>query len=94
MLFTGDAAKNRAELLAALRSGASTSDLERLFFNWVSKQQTTPDAESEQAERVNQQEFIDMLLRIEHSLTPQQRQHLLTEIRSVRNDFAELAAEK
>lgn len=86
--------KNRAELLAALRSGASTSDLERLFFNWVSKLQTTPDAESEQAERVNQQEFIDMLLRIEHSLSPQQRQHLLTEIRSVRNDFAELAAEK
>ena len=35
-----------------------------------------------------------MLLRIEHSLSPQQRQHLLTEIRSVRNDFAELAAEK
>lgn len=83
--------QNRAALLAALRERAPQATIETLLFNWMTKQQVSPTDDHQQAEERNLRDFVDMILAIDRSLSPTQRQHLIKEMRTLRTELYELS---
>ena len=83
--------QNRAALITALREHAPQQNVETLLFNWMTKQQVAPTDEHQRAEERNLNDFVDMVLAIDRSLSPAQRQHLLKELRTLRTEIYELS---
>lgn len=83
--------QNRIALLTALREHAPRQTVETLIFNWMTKQQVAPTDEHQRAEERNLNDFVDMVLTIDRSLSPAQRQHLLKEMRTLRTELYELS---
>ena len=83
--------QNRTALLTALREHAPRETVEALLFNWMTKQQVAPSDEHQRAEERNLNDFVDMVLAIDRSLSPAQRQHLLKELRTLRTELYELS---
>lgn len=85
---------NEQLLLDALRRRASAKEIETIVLRWVTRQEVQETPGFQQAETRNQEDFIQFLLAMDRTLTPEQRRHLLRELRAVRTDLAELAAER
>jgi hypothetical protein len=83
--------QSRAALLAALRGHAQRPAIETILYNWLTKQQAAPTEEDQRAEDRNRDDFVDMILGVDRSLSTPQRQHLLKELRSLRTDLHEIA---
>jgi len=83
--------QSRAALLAALRNHADRPTIETILYNWLTKQQSSPTDEDQRAEARNREDFIDLVLGVDRAMSPQQRQHLLKELRSLRTDLYEIA---
>lgn len=84
---------NQHDLISALRSGTDEAGLRDLVFKWFSTRQTRPSPEYQEDENRNWRDFSETLLAVDRQMTPQQRQHFLGELRSLRKDLAELAAQ-
>lgn len=82
---------NQRALIDALRSGTDEAGLRDLIYRWVATRQANPTPEYQRDEDQNWREFSEMLLAVDRLMTPQQRQHLLGELRSLSKDLAELA---
>jgi hypothetical protein len=83
--------QSRATLLAALRAHAPRPELETILYNWMTKQETAPTADNQRAEERNRDDFVELVLAVDHTLSPTQRQHLLKEMRTLRTELYELA---
>lgn len=84
---------NQRDLISALRSGTDEAGLRDLVFKWASTRQTRPTPEYQEDENRNWRDFSETLLAVDRQMTPQQRQHFIGELRSLRKDLAELAAQ-
>jgi hypothetical protein len=84
---------NQRDLIAALRSGTDEAGLRDLVARWMSTRQTSPTPQYQQDEARNWRDFSEALLAVDRAMTPGQRQHFLSELRSLRKDLAELAAQ-
>ena len=85
--------ENQRVLIDALRKNTDEAVLRELVYRWFSTRQVNPTPEYQKDEEQNWQEFTAMLVAVDRQMTPQQRQHLLDELRSLRKDLAELAAQ-
>jgi hypothetical protein len=85
---------NEQVLLDALRRHASAKEIEGIVLRWVTRQEVQETPTYQQAETRNQEDFVQFVLAMDKLVTPEQRQHLLRELRAVRTDLAELAAER
>jgi hypothetical protein len=86
-----DNEQSRQILVAALTDHASAAAIETLLLNWMTKQQARPTDAVQRAEERNRDDFVDLVLNIDRSLSPAQRQHLLKELRTLRTELYELS---
>lgn len=89
-----DASRNsRADLASAIRNKASKEELAQKLYRWVTQRQTTPTQDYQLMEREQEDQYVSLLLNVDRTLSPAQRQHLLSELAAWKSDFAALAAE-
>ncbi len=84
-------AENREALINAMHTHPGAAALSELIYRWLTKQEVVETPEFQRAEKAFESEFIDLVLAVDRLLTPEQRQHLIDELRSWRRDFYELA---
>lgn len=85
--------QNRAHLLDAIRNRVSTAELSSMISRWMTTRQTSPTADYQQNEQRQQEHYSQLILRVDRTLSKQQRDYLLGELSAWRRDFATLAAQ-
>lgn len=85
------ARKNRRGLITALRARPGEPALTELARGWMTRQEVGESRTDRDAEQESRGRFLELLLRLDQSLTPTQRQHLVNELRGWRRDLAEIA---
>jgi hypothetical protein len=83
--------QSRQNLLAALRTHEPRATVEGILYNWLTKQQSAPTDDFQRAEERNRDDFVELVLAIDRSLSVAQRQHLLKELRTLRTELYELS---
>ncbi len=81
----------RTTLLTGLREHAPLPVIEKLLFNWMTKEQAHPSDETRRAEERNSDDFIELVLGVDRAMTPAQRQHMQKELRTLRTEIYELS---
>lgn len=84
--------RNQRDFLAALRSRPGAPALADLVQRWTTRFEINETPAHQQDEKRAREDFIDSLIRIDQMMSPEQRRHLIAELRAWRVDFTELAA--
>lgn len=82
---------NQELLLTTMRTHPGPKVLESMVHRWLTRQALDPSPEYQRAEEQNQAEFVELVVAVDRLMTPEQRAHLLNELKGWRSDFYELA---
>lgn len=85
--------QNRKNLLDAIRNKTPTTELSAMIYRWMTTRQTAPTSDYQQNEQRQQEAYSQLILRVDRTLSPKQREYLLGELAAWRRDFVTLAAQ-
>jgi hypothetical protein len=83
---------NQLALLNLMRTHPGPQPIADAVHRWLTRLEVQPTPEYQEAEKRSQADFVDLVLTIDRLMSPEQRRHLIDELKGWRSDFSDLVS--